>query len=290
MSTPITPSSSTPGQANTATPTGTWRHPRFEEINRRKNATKFGETEAKALLANLAVLFMTFIVPRLTPRMIHDACVGLLSPLPASPANVLLLIRLAFFVNAGLTLAPLFRKPDDLADIPLTPQQRALLGLDPNVASAPGTPNSGVYITPPRYQRSSTPRGSDRRSGSRSRPASGSPLSGSPRGGYSSGVRDSSPYNYSPSGGSPLWQKAVAGDRRQTWNESQQSSSSTLAASGRELYETLGRERENTSSVPGTPTPLGAGKSPSVSLTNRWLYEKSRRSEGLTSPRSSIYA
>ncbi|KAK8245692.1 nuclear pore complex component [Phyllosticta capitalensis] len=284
MRTPNTPSSSTPAQASTATPTGTWRHPRFEEINRRKNANKFGDAEAQSLLITIAILFLTFLVPRLTPRMIHQVCIGLLSPLPVSPASLLGLVRLALLVRGVVTLMPLFRKPDDLADIPLTPQQRELLGLDPNVASAPGTPNSGVYITPPRYARSPTPRGSGRRSASRN--ASGSPFSSSPRGGGSG----SSPYNYSPSGnnGSPLWQRAVAGDRRQTWNESQQSASAT-AASGRELYETLGRERESMgSSVPGTPTPMGAaGKSPSVSLTNRWLYEKSRRSEGLSSPRNS---
>lgn len=58
-----------------------------------------------------------------------------------------------------------------MLDIPLTPGQRALLGLDPN-ATPPLTPGQ-QYVTPPRYQRS---RGGTPVSARRSLP--GSPLAG----------------------------------------------------------------------------------------------------------------
>lgn len=164
-------------------------------------------------------------------------------------------------------LLPLFRTQDAIVDIPLTASQRALLGLDPSVA----TP--GSYVTPPRYARSATPRSGDMqlRSGSAGSP---SPFSSS------LGFREtSSPF--SPIA-SPLLQKAVSGRRMNTLSGSQQG-----AASGRELYESLGRD--NAGAIPGTPTPLGGGKGPSVALTNRWLYERGRRSSGHGSPSARVY-
>src|SRR5947209_2489882 len=69
-------------------------------------------------------------------------------PLTIWPARGYLLLKLI------VALTPLWTRSDDMADIPLTPSQRKLLGLAPS--SAPATPDSS-FITPPRFARS-TPR------------------------------------------------------------------------------------------------------------------------------------
>ncbi len=162
-------------------------------------------------------------------------------------------------INIAFALLPLVRPQDDLSDIPLTPAQRKLLGLPPS--SRPATPNS-AYSTPPRYSRTPSLAGS---------PASiksyaSSPLSAvaSPASGqYSSPRFGTSPSKlnapqYSPSTVSPLLHKAVGGG--------------------------VGLGASTASSVfgdggPATPTPT-AGKRSSVSLNNKWLYEKGRRNSG----------
>ena len=71
----------------------------------------------------------------------------------------LLVLRCYLILNLLAALKPLWnmRKADDqMTDIPLTPSQRALLGLDPALGSTtPATTGSDGYITPPRYRRSS---------------------------------------------------------------------------------------------------------------------------------------
>lgn len=83
----------------------------------------------------------------------------------------ILLFRALLVYNIGTALFPLVRRKDEMLDIPLTPGQRALLGLDPT-ATPPLTPGQ-QYVTPPRYQRS---RGGTPVSARRSLP--GSPLAG----------------------------------------------------------------------------------------------------------------
>lgn len=61
--TPVTPT--TPAGNKASTPaTGTWRHPRFEEIARRQNATMFGEKNVSQIVWNSASLFLTFHVDK----------------------------------------------------------------------------------------------------------------------------------------------------------------------------------------------------------------------------------
>jgi len=150
---------------------------------------------------------------------------------------------------------PLLRRKDDLADIPLTPSQRALFGLNPK--ARPASPGS-TYITPPRYAKSSP------RSESRSR--SGSPFSprdslfGSPMGGMPQ----------SPSA-SPLFHKTVgreAGRRMSFGADSQMGMSRGFG--------------DSTAFLPGTPSPSN-GRGAGVGLNSRWLYEKGRQSPGLRS-------
>jgi hypothetical protein len=160
--------------------------------------------------------------------------------------------------NIWTAVSPLFRAPDNLPDIPLTPTQRSLLGLDPN-ATPPHTPGT-TYITPPRYPRSvsDTPK-------SRSSSATGSPSSrsGSPLLGKTQNGTAESPYSQNTS---PLWQKAVGG--RETRRHSY-ALASPLGLGG------SGMGKESVYNIPSTPSPTG-GKG-SIPLNSKWLFEKGRR-------------
>ena len=159
-------------------------------------------------------------------------------------------MRLLSLLGFLLALSPLFRHKDDLADIPLTPSQRSLLGLEPS--SRPATPGS-QYVTPPRYSRSATPR-SDRSN-------SASPLSGK-----------DSPFRaetvYSPSA-SPLFQKAVGRDPTKRLSFGGQGSNGLGNTAADSTGVSLGR----------TLSP-SMGKGASVGLNNRWLYDRGRASLG----------
>lgn len=149
--------------------------------------------------------------------------------------------------NISRALLPLVRQPDDLSDIPLTPAQRKLLGLPPS--SKPETPNS-AYSTPPRYSRTPSLAGS---------PASIRSYASSPTAAIGSPVSVSN----SPAAASPLLHKVVGGVRR-----------SSFGASGQ-----FGASTTSLLDGPSTPSPA-TGKRSSVSLNNKWLYEKGRRSSG----------
>lgn len=173
-----------------------------------------------------------------------------LGSLPTYSFWILAALRLVPILGIASALTPLFRSKDDLSDIPLTPSQRALLGLQP--ASRPATPGS-QYITPPRYSRSATPR-SDRSN-------SGSPLSGK-----DSPFRAENPY--SPSA-SPLFQRAMG-------RESGKRLSFGASGSGA----LAGMVGEGNTLSPNTTTNSGMSKGSSVGLNNRWLYDKGRTSLG----------
>ena len=166
------------------------------------------------------------------------------------------LIQIILILNITIALWPLVRRKDDLSDIPLTPAQRRLLGLPPS--ETPPTAGS-QYITPPRYPRSSTPQSGSPGSAYSPSPLSGksSPTPGTPRG---------SPF--SPNA-SPLLSRAIGGG---------------LAAAKRSSFGSPsplgpGMSKGNWFDGPSTPSP-SAGKGPSVTLNNKWLWEKGRRNSG----------
>lgn len=169
--------------------------------------------------------------------------------------------------NIAIACQPLVRAKDDLADIPLTPAQRKLLGLPPS--SKPATPDT-KYSTPPRYSRTPSIAGSTGKQTPTSSPlsASGSPLliNGSP---------------YSPVV-SPLLQKAVGYSPRRSISQGSHSplNASTFNASTTSFNaSTTSFASSIFSEPPATPSPPG-GKRSSVGLNNRWLYERSRKSSG----------
>lgn len=147
-----------------------------------------------------------------------------------------------------------FRKQDDFTEIPLTPKQRTLLGLDPDKA----TTVNGQILTPPRYPRS-TPT-----SRSATPVQSGSPslFSSSPRGTPTPLGRTGA--QTPPPGGSPF---RVLTDRRNSFG------SSTASSNGRSV------------ALPATPSPTGKtghglASGSSVLPGNRYYYEKMARRGG----------
>jgi nucleoporin POM34 len=68
---PHTPASQTSAPSTPAaqkvqqldTPSGAWKHPKFDEITRRQYATTFDERNVRIILANSALLLLTFISP-----------------------------------------------------------------------------------------------------------------------------------------------------------------------------------------------------------------------------------
>lgn len=167
------------------------------------------------------------------------------------------IVRMLLIFNILIALRPLFNRKDDLSDIPLTPAQRRLLGLPPN--NTPPTPGS-QYVTPPRYPRSATPQ-----SGSPSSAYSPSPLAG--KGSPAQGTSRESPF--SPNA-SPSLSKAIGGGLAAIKRPSYGSPSplGPGASKGNWLLES-----------PSTPSP-STGKGPSVTLNNKWLWEKGRRRSG----------
>ncbi|MCJ1475809.1 hypothetical protein MMC13_004473 [Lambiella insularis] len=267
--TPARQTSSQPSPALPVTPSpGTWRHPKFEEIAKRQQAATFTDSNVTKLLWNAAALIATWPLTYIHDAypILHSVLQQLSSTFGEWPAWSLrslwdYVIPLILLYNIYAAISPLFLRRDELADIPLTPTQRSLLGLDPN-ATPPATPGA-QYVTPPRYQRSATPRSGT--PGSRSSSNLGTPTSRkeSPLGKQFSGSE------FSPSA-SPLWQKAVggsAGSRRHSYGLS-----SPLGPGG------AGKD-VSVFGVPNTPSPT-AGKGVSVPLNSRWLFEKGRSNSG----------
>lgn len=292
--TPTAPATPASQKAQDLTPAGAWKHPKFDEIARRQYATTFDERNVKIILANAALLLLSsvassvttqvallralaYVFPSLAWRMwlldkanehVRKPLVALIHTVPYNEW-ITLTIRLVLLANIVVALLPLARRyyPDDLADIPLTPSQRQVMGLKPGDGT-PQTPGSAYaspnYVTPPRYQKS-TPRSSFGTPGER---GSQSPLSGSPR---ASMAKSTSNSPFSPSTGSPLFQKAIGGG----------SATKRLSYGGSPLSSSFFGD-SSSSATPGTPTPV-QGKA-SVGLNNKWLYEKRR-----DSPRSSLF-
>lgn len=182
-------------------------------------------------------------------------------------------------LNILIATLPLWRKPDSCEDVPLTPQQRKLLGLPP--MTRPATPSEQAqYVTPPRFSRSATP--TSRTSSLNATRGGSSPLSGrgtpidangsfrmtnsatlSPWGSPAQGNQ----LRRTESGSSFLGGDYSDGSERRRLSYTALSNNSTgLDISG---FESLGRLE--------TPT---KEKKASVGLNNKWLYERGRGSPG----------
>ncbi|RVX70418.1 hypothetical protein B0A52_05917 [Exophiala mesophila] len=283
-STPISKPKPASPTVNTPSP-GTFRHPRTSEIIARQSATILTQTRINNACINAAVLLLTFFAGGL----LKDVLTFFLSP--ELTWWLLWTIRTALFSQVILLLRPAIpyiSKQDQITDIPLTPTQRALFGLDPSTPSTPlsTAPNSS-YITPPKYRRLSgtantTPTTStDRRSTSAN--YSTSPLSTSR---YTIGfsptpsqsIRRSSggPFSQSPSA-SPLFHKAVNQPPQNLSDLDLSASTRSFRTSGGLSRSQSLRDRTRRESLePNSPTP-GTGSPQLVPGVNyKWLYDKGR--------------
>ncbi|KAI0011104.1 NPCC-domain-containing protein [Xylariaceae sp. FL0662B] len=240
---------------------GNWRHPRLQEISRRREKTTFTEKNVKRITLNVTILIAIIAMHTFLSRILPSR--------RSFPYAVWSYARYLYWAllsiptfNIGFNFLPLFRPKDNMSDIPLTPGQRRLLGLPPT--SAAPTPGS-VYSTPPRYSRTPSISGSagSRRSFSSSPISNRSPSNfGSPANGSGSG---SGNFSVFASPGSPLLQKAMNGARRSSFGSL--GPPSPLGASTGSFF----------GGGPETPSPSPAmGKRSTVGLNSKWLYEKGR--------------
>ncbi|KAM6487226.1 nuclear pore complex component-domain-containing protein [Trichoderma sp. SZMC 28011] len=238
---------------------GTWRHPRLDEITRRRDATNFSEKNVRRIAYNIVALLAMWSL-QLLAKFKLDAQM-LPKPLRLYLGWAWFLAQLLPFIQIGMACLPLIRPKDELSDIPLTATQRKLLGLDPSVVAP--TPEA-KFSTPPRYSRTPSIAGSV---GSRAS-YPGSPLDG--RGGditrplppsFAGALSQFSPI------GSPLSQSVNGMNNRRTSFGSPGSFGASTSS--------------NIFSDPASPSPAG-GKRTSIGLNNKWLYEKGRRPSGST--------
>ncbi|KAK1972847.1 NPCC-domain-containing protein [Colletotrichum sublineola] len=248
ISTPVrsTPQKSTP----VVDSPGTWRHPRLDEISRRRNATTFSEKNVKRIALNVAFLLGLWLCRILSRSYIPAQWFS--ASLRSYLGWAYHLVQLIPLANIGMAMLPLFRSEDDLSDIPLTPAQRKLLGLPPSSAAA--TPNA-VYSTPPRYSRTPSLAGS---------PASNRSFSGSPLSGRGSPALNGQSYSPSPLNSPSKFSASLNSNRRSSFGSSTNLGASTASS----LFPD-----------PVTPSP-STGKRTSVGLNSKWLYERGRRSSG----------
>ncbi|OJJ06964.1 hypothetical protein ASPVEDRAFT_46343 [Aspergillus versicolor CBS 583.65] len=251
-STPKSTSASTPASEKSQTP-GKWRHPQLDEIVRRQQAGTFGDRNAKRLMWNGGALLATWTFGSTFKS--YSRWIQMKTEIPTYADLSLLIMQLIFLLNILVALYPLFRPKDNMSDIPLTPTQRALLGLDPSTTSSSAPATS--YVTPPKYRVSSGSRTASPAS------HSGSPLSTSAS---ASSLRFSSGTPFSPSP-SPLLHKMVANGGRENVRRQSFGSSSPL---------NRGSPFKESIVMPATPSPAG-GKRGSLGVSNKWLYERSRR-------------
>ncbi|TGZ77155.1 hypothetical protein EX30DRAFT_344347 [Ascodesmis nigricans] len=293
---------STPVKRNLSapsTPTGSWRHPAVQQIARRRAARSFTSASVFRLVVNSALLFSSFLVVDTVSTRIHF-------PTPhTTPASLFLQLltlalwsaRLLFLYNIFHSLRPLFSQPDDFSDLALTPDQRKLLGLNPDT---PLSPNVKVtdFITPPRYQKSTPPsRSNSPRVSITSPGASTSSFTHS----TISNPSSSSPTNNNNTNNQAFTSSLLTSPRSSLLSPSSNpwetprlrpSTSSFTAASGSgNLFRPLGRIPNLAPVTPGSSiaaklTDGGEGLFVGANL-NRWAYEKSvlqRRSDGIRSP------
>lgn len=256
-------------QPATATPSpGRWRHPGFDEISRRQRASTFDDSNVQRIILNAGFIVILWLLRSFLQSSPETLSFVFSADVQSKIHNALLISISLPFINILVALFPLYKGQDNVPDIPLTPSQRALLGLDPN-ATPPLNPGT-QYITPPRYARSPTPRNSSPASNRSNRSSTGStPFSGRERSSESpSFSRLASDSPFSPSA-SPLWQKQL----RSGHNSRRES----LV-----LPSPLGPGKNDSRwCLPSTPSPVtGKGQGASVGLNNRWLYQRQRTSSG----------
>jgi nucleoporin POM34 len=65
---PSTPATVPPAAPTPPPPTGTWEHPRADEIARRKQAVTLNSQKIRNSITNGLVLLCTFVIPQILPK------------------------------------------------------------------------------------------------------------------------------------------------------------------------------------------------------------------------------
>lgn len=84
--TPATPAAQS--QQQPYTPSGSWKHPKFDEIARRQYATTFDERNVRTIVANTGLLFLSIYANTITSKvklLDYAACVS--THIPSQPAS-----------------------------------------------------------------------------------------------------------------------------------------------------------------------------------------------------------
>ncbi|KAK5938067.1 hypothetical protein PMZ80_009656 [Knufia obscura] len=323
---PAQNASSTAAQPVVPSP-GRFRHPRMNEVAKRRAASSFTSRNVQTIGLNVFALLMIWLSSGYTypayvqpsdsdnvaaqlltgPRLNTIIRQTNLDKLALSASQIFLLVRFILLSNIYFALRPILpyvSKPDTIEDIPLTPSQRALMGLPRSKSNTPTSPageGSANYITPPRYRRSSaspfagTPQSSGTGNRSTSANYSASPMSTSrfaqgfsPTPQQSSTSRRQSGSPFSPS--SPLFNKRFFSPPARNdvlpnadFTESTRSlfdgttSTSSFQSSLRRSQSMRERGRPPQVKETGTPSPSAREKNKvniQPGLNYKWLYEK----------------
>lgn len=145
--TPYKSAASTPS----GTPTGSWRHPAMDIVAQRNSQKGFTETNFHRLMINGISLFLCWFIVAFFRQSST-----LKNLIPTSPTisfyafYALWGVRSLLIWNILESLYNLLRPVDEFTDIPLTPEQRKLLGLNPDTPLS-HVATEGSIVTPPRY-------------------------------------------------------------------------------------------------------------------------------------------
>ncbi|KAK9464363.1 nuclear pore complex component-domain-containing protein [Lipomyces arxii] len=149
--TPQTPKTAqTPKTVQTPTPrdvpTGEWRHPALDAVNAQTLKTGFTQQTSRKMFLNAVALVVYYSGVRLAAKVLflQELWTGNVK-FAKNMRYIGIMLQLLFLWNIIDGLIRLVRPKDQLTDVPLTPTQRKLMGLDPG----PNTPITP--ITPPKY-------------------------------------------------------------------------------------------------------------------------------------------
>ncbi|KAH8146828.1 uncharacterized protein LAJ45_09202 [Morchella importuna] len=139
---------------SSGTPTGSWRHPAIDIVAQRNSQKGFTETNFHRLMINGISLFLCWFIVAFFRQSST-----LKNLIPTSPTisfyafYALWGVRSLLVWNILESLYNLLRPVDEFTDIPLTPEQRKLLGLNPDTplspAAAEGSISRKATATPP---------------------------------------------------------------------------------------------------------------------------------------------
>ncbi|KAK9369566.1 nuclear pore complex component-domain-containing protein [Lipomyces kononenkoae] len=129
-------------------PKGEWRHPAFDQLNNRVAKTEFTQTTSRKMFQNgIALLVYSVAISWLKKWTFMQELWAVNETFAKNMTYIGALLQLLFLWNILDGLIRLLRPQDKLEDVPLTPNQRKLMGLDASVkTSSPANP-----LTPPKY-------------------------------------------------------------------------------------------------------------------------------------------